>query len=405
VNVLSLFDGISVGQQALKELGIACEYYASEIDRYAIAITRKNFPGTMQLGDVRNVNADMIGECDLLIGGSPCQDLSIANHERAGLAGERSGLFFEYVRLLNEIKPKYFILENVNSMSKNAKLEITSALKIEPIMINASLVSAQSRKRLFWVGKLVGNTYQNVSIQLPDDRGIMLKDILEDVVDEKYFINEKYLIDHQQDEWRIKKNICDIHRKSLSLTACYFKGARGNNVSLVPVNKNNVEKMKANTLRAAVRGCGFEHKHNWDTIKLFQINDKDCQANRIYSANGKSVTLSALGGGLGAKTGLYVMPVALRKRGDGKSLEHNNTDKANAITSVQTDSMVMENSVIRKLTPVECERLQSLPDKFTATGINKSGEEIAISNTQRYKCLGNSFNCEVVKHILSKLTL
>jgi DNA (cytosine-5)-methyltransferase 3A len=245
-------------------------------------------------------------------------------------------------------------------MSKDAKLEITSLLKIEPIMINASLVSAQSRKRLFWVGKLVGNAYQNVSIQLPDDRGIMLKDVLEDVVDEKY---------------------------------------------IVPVNKNNVEKMKSNTLRAAGRGCGVENKHNWDTIKLFKINDKDCQGNRVYSANGKAVTLSVLGGGLGAKTGLYVMPVALRNRGEGKKPEYNNTDKANTITSVQTDSMVMGNSVIRKLTPIECERLQSLPDKFTATGINENGEEITISNTQRYKCLGNSFNCEVVKHILSKLTL
>lgn len=149
IKVLSLFDGISVAQQALKELGYEVEYYASEIDKYAISITQKNHPETMQLGSVTNVFGDeqvqipqylfiandkgvitshFTGGIDLLIGGSPCQDLSIAKKNRQGLDGARSGLFWEYVRILKEVKPKYFVLENVNSMARESKEAITQAL-------------------------------------------------------------------------------------------------------------------------------------------------------------------------------------------------------------------------------------------------------------------------------------
>ena len=118
-------------------------------------------------------------DIDLMVGGSPCQDLSIAKKDRKGLDGERSSLFWEYVRILREVKPKYFILENVASMPKEAKETITRELGVEPIMINAALVSAQNRKRLFWT---------NIpNVTLPDDKGILLRDILEPKVDEKYF--------------------------------------------------------------------------------------------------------------------------------------------------------------------------------------------------------------------------
>ena len=127
-------------------------------------------------------------------------------------------------------------------------------------------------------------------------------------------------------------------------------------------------------------------------IKRIGQIGKGGQGDRIYSPDGKSVGLSALGGGRGAKTGLYVVPVALRNRGSGKKPEYNNTGKANSMTTVQTDSMVEVNEIIRKLTPVECERLQGLPDNYTDTE--------GISNTQRYKCLGNAFNVDVVAHIL-----
>jgi len=174
MKILSLFDGISIAQQALKELNIQVEkYYASEIDKYAISITQHNFPDTIQLGSVTDINWNTLSETnksvdiDLIIGGSPCQDLSIAKKNREGLKGSRSALFYEFVRLIKEVKPKYFILENVNSMPKEAKAIITMELfNIPPVMINAALISAQNRKRLFWVGKLVGDTYKQVKIEL-----------------------------------------------------------------------------------------------------------------------------------------------------------------------------------------------------------------------------------------------
>lgn len=310
LKVLSLFDGISVAQQALKELGFDVEYYASEIDKYAISITQKNHPETIQVGDVkkilgagiiiRNYGKD-IKEVDLLIGGSPCQDLSIAKKNRKGLDGERSGLFWEYVRILKEVKPKYFVLENVNSMPKEAKDIITEALGVEPIMIDAGLVSAQSRKRLFWT---------NIpNIQQPKDRGIVLKDIL------------------------LPKTYTEFD-KSFALTASY-NGA---------VLWNSVDKSQRTMV--------------WTKpIKVGHFKSGG-QGQRVYSINGKSVTLSAMGGGWGAKTGLYLI-----------------------------------KDFARKLEPIECERLQSLPDNYTD----------GASKNERRKMLGNAFNKEVVKHILNNL--
>lgn len=339
MKILSLFDGISCGRVALERANIPVEaYYASEIDKYAIQISQKNYPDIIQVGDVKLLTSAKnilcrdatefhdTGYIDLLIGGSPCQDLSIAKKDRKGLDGERSGLFWEYVRILKETKPKYFILENVNSMPKEAKQIITDTFGVEPIMINASLVSAQNRKRLFWT---------NIpGVTLPEDKGILLRDVLEPKVDDSFIV-----------------------------------------------------KPKSNTVRTSGRSSGIDDKHNWDTIRIGQIG-KGGQGDRIYSTKGKSVALSALGGGRGAKTGLYA--VALRNRGQGKKPEIGG-HKANAMTTVQTDSMIMENTTIRKLTPVECERLQGLPDNYTD----------GVSNSQRYKACGNAFNVDVVAHILS----
>lgn len=296
MNILSLFDGISCARVALERSCFKVKkYFASEVDKYALQISFKNYPDIIQLGDIKNIKGNEFSNIDLLIGGSPCQDLSIAKKDRQGLKGERSGLFYEYVRLLKEIKPRYFILENVASMSKESKQTITDIMGVEPIMINAALVSAQNRKRLFWTN--IPNVKQ------PEDRGILLKDILEN------------------------GNVDNL--KSYYIDANYYKGS-------------NWEQYKKKKRRQLV-------------IRVAQIG-KGGQANRIYSPNGKSVGLSALGGGRGAKTGLY-----------------------------------MVNTQVRKLTPIECERLQSLPDNFTE----------GVSNSQRYKCLGNAFNVDVVSHILS----
>lgn len=167
MKVLSLFDGISCGRVALERAGIKIDkYFASEIDKYAIQVSKKNWPDIVHIGDVKNVSNNMvvydennnrheICDIDIIIGGSPCQDLSIAKSNGKGLQGEKSGLFFEYVRLLKECKPKYYLLENVNSMKKADKEEITRVLMeiypdTEVHMINSALVSAQNRKRLYW---------------------------------------------------------------------------------------------------------------------------------------------------------------------------------------------------------------------------------------------------------------
>jgi DNA-cytosine methyltransferase len=185
MNVLSLFDGMSCGQIALERLGIKFDginnkYFASEIKLDAIKVTQYNYPNTIQLGDVKKVNGKELPKIDLLIGGSPCQDLSIANKERLGLKGTKSSLFYEYLRLLKEVKPKYFLLENVE-MPIEDLLIITNELGVQPININSSLVSAQMRNRYYWTNipgdetNLFGESY----ISQPKDRNIKLQDILE----------------------------------------------------------------------------------------------------------------------------------------------------------------------------------------------------------------------------------
>ncbi|NCD01362.1 DNA (cytosine-5-)-methyltransferase [bacterium] len=339
MNILSLFDGMSVAQEALKELGIEVEnYFASEIDKYAIATTQANFPNTVQLGDVKDIENiwkkfGMKPNIDLLIGGSPCQDLSIAKQNREGLSGKRSGLFYEYLRIRDEIRPKYFVLENVNSMPKEAREEISECLGVEPIMINASLVSAQNRKRLFWIGKLNEKTskYEQVEIELPEDKGILLKDILEENVDEKYFLNDSNIKNLNRDSYGAKGSISKLNEKTKTLTSSMGSGG-GNGI--------------------------------YTTVRIGSLNSGG-QGDRIYSPNGKSVNLSANGGGRGAKTGLY-----------------------------------QQENKIRKLTPTECLRLQLMPDNYFDKAICNNKP---ISNTQRYKMCGNAFNCEVIKHILKNI--
>lgn len=328
MKVLSLFDGISCARVALERLGVNIEtYYASEIEKNAIKTAQKNYPDTIQLGDITIINTPMllVKNIDLMIGGSPCQDLSIATASRKGLDGERSKLFWEYVRVLKEVKPKYFVLENVASMRASDKTIITQILGVEPIMINASLVSAQARKRYFWT---------NIpNIELPNDRGIVLADIL---------------------QW-------DLPADQIEYYSNFRQGKGGNN----------------------------------DTTKTVRVGDigYNGQAGRVYCVCGKSVTINAGGGGAGGKTGLYAVPVAFRNRGDGKAAEYRKDLKANTITTVRTDSMVDTDNIIRKLTPIECERLQGLPDNYTE----------GLPKTQRIKALGNGFNVDVIAHIISHM--
>lgn len=168
INVLSLFDGMSCGQLALSRAGIKVDnYYASEINKYAIKVTQKNFPNTIQLGCVKGVSSDGLEKIDLLIGGSPCQGFSFAG-KRLNFADKRSKLFFEYVRILKEVKPTYFLLEN-NRMKQEYQDVISGYLGVQPVQIDSSLFTAQRRKRLYWT---------NIPFDAPKDKGIYLKDIV-----------------------------------------------------------------------------------------------------------------------------------------------------------------------------------------------------------------------------------
>jgi len=183
MKVLSLFDGISCGRVALERAGIKVDkYYASEIDKYAIQVALKNYPDTIQVGNITDLKGEDFKDVDLIMGGSPCQSFSNAGN-RKGFDG-KSGLFYEFVRLVNEIKPKYFLLENVK-MKQEWQDVISEELGVKPIEINSSLVSGQNRKRLFWTN--IPNVIQ------PDDKGILLTDILEQEVDEKYYLNESQI--------------------------------------------------------------------------------------------------------------------------------------------------------------------------------------------------------------------
>jgi len=273
-NVLSLFDGMSCGQLALDTLGIKVNnYFASEIDQHAMQIAKKNYPNTKHLGSVVDVKGSDLPRIDLLIGGSPCQSFSNAG-DGSGLDG-KSKLFWEFVRVLKETKPTYFLLENVK-MKKEWEKIITDTLGVEPIAINSRLLTAQNRPRLYWTN--IPNVIQ------PIDRGIVLKDILQDEVEEKFYLSDKAIdymsrLRNGKPRWEYHTNPLD--GKSACLTANMYKG--------VP----------------------------YGVIKELK----------------------------------------------------------------------------RRLTPIECERLQSVPDNYTE----------GVSNTQRFKMLGNGWTIDVIAHILNEM--
>lgn len=352
MRVLSLFDGISGGRLAFERAGIKVEkYYASEIDKYAIQVAMKNYPDTIQIGDVTNVDFNKyIGEVDIIIGGSPCQDLSIAKQNRQGLHGERSRLFWEYIKALSIIKPKYFLLENVASMKNEDRDAITSVLRAiypetECIMINSALLSAQQRKRYYWT---------NWHVEQPQDKGIYLKDI----IDESFLLKDE------------EKAYCLTGNYGKSTPREYFKTRQATMVAEpIQAALRTREDETGRYKRLEVHNDGkanslttvFSDSMILSPIRLGKLAGLGSgQANRIYSIQGKSVCLNALGGGGGAKTGLYKVDLP-----DG-------------------------DYTIRKLTPTECERLQTMPDGYTE----------GISNTQRYKALGNGWTVDVIAYIL-----
>ena len=218
--VLSLFDGMSCGQLALQRAGIEYkEYYASEIDKHAIKVTQHNYPYTIQLGSVTEIKGTDLPQIDLLIGGSPCQGFSFAG-KGLNFDDPRSKLFFEFVRLLEETKPKYFLLENVK-MKQEFQDIISEQLGVKPILINSSLVSAQNRERLYWT---------NIPIQgLPNDKGLFLKDVIE-------IGSGKKLSEQTAQRPRTLRNYRSENQKAFCMLATMWKGSQSNGMTVIEDN-------------------------------------------------------------------------------------------------------------------------------------------------------------------------
>lgn len=315
MNVLSLFDGMSCGQIALNRLHIKYNnYFSSEIDKYAIKVTQKNYPNTIQIGDVTKVSGCELPKIDLLIGGSPCQGFSFAG-KQLNFGDPRSKLFFEFVRLLKEVSPKYFLLENVK-MKQEYQDIISKYLGVEPILINSSLVSAQNRKRLYWT---------NIPVKkLPIDKGILLKDIVE---------------------------IGDIVKdKSQTILATIYK-------------ENAKSMLKRNKL-----GLLIKMNNKNPRIKGVNITDRGI---RPHQNDARKSGISEIG------------------------VIHYPDSKSYTITASHVPKLLTEIIGWRKLTPLECERLQTIPDNYTD----------CVSNSQRYKMLGNGWTVDVITHIFSYMNI
>lgn len=311
LNILSLFDGISCGQLALERAGFKIDtYYASEICEYSMKIAKKNFPNTVEIGDVRDIDTSQFKDIDVLIGGSPCQSFSFAGTMKGMTTKSKlditnldqylelknnefefegySYLFWEYVRILKDIKPKYFMLENVK-MAKKWKEIITDALGVEPILINSDLVSAQSRERLYWT---------NIpNIEQPEDRHIYIDDIIQNDVIHTYL--PKTRLDYSNyDKTKVDKSI--------------FKNT------------------------------------------ATQIGNSRQFGNAVRS-NGKAFTLRR----------------------------------------INPNGIIDENYNIREYTPIEVERLQTLPDNYTLID--------GIKKKERYEVCGNGWTVDVIVHIFKNM--
>lgn len=346
MNVLSLFDGMSCGQQALNRAGIYVnQYFASEIDKFAIKVTMANFPNTIQLGSVLDVNGYDLPKIDLLIGGSPCQSFSFAGKRKAMTTKDsieihtlnhylqlkndgyefegQSYLFWEYMRIFNEVKPTYFLLENVMMGEKWERI-LSRAIGVNPIEINSALVSAQNRRRLYWtnIGMKAAGLFGDLEIiiEQPKDLGILLKDVLQSEVDDKYFLSQ------QRIETMLKSE---------------------RSVSYV-----DEETKKFNTLLAGYNKIPTDGQYV------------------VHNTMPRSSTTGK--GGTGHLS-----------RNDGKTycLDTGNT---NAVEIKQK---------IRRLTPIECERLQTVQDNYTNY----------VSDSQRYKMIGNGWTVDVIAHIFKYL--
>ena len=380
---------MSCGQLALQRLGIEVDtYYASEIDKYAIQVTQANFPKTIQVGDVCELKAEDYQDVDLILAGSPCQGFSFAGKQLA-FDDPRSALFFEFIRLLKEIKPKYFLLENVK-MKQQFQDVITEQVsacypdfeggdlfgsQIKPILINSALLSAQNRQRLYWT---------NIpNIEQPKDKGIVLRDILEDT-DSWEEDTPQYLKNNFHGEPRGNQVRHIDESKAKTLTASMYKGQI----------QTWIKKDKVVSGAWRARSVKDGKRVAWKETKPKQMLElrKDFKSNSIGSVQKDSVVVSTKPNQINPskKAGgkqPYMQDRVFHKEGKSHAL----TESFASRTHVGEEN----NLSWRKLTPLECERLQTVPDNYTNH----------VSNTQRYKMLGNGWTVEVIAHILNNMKL
>lgn len=473
--VLSLFDGMSCGQIALRDMGIIPEvYYASEIDKFAIAQTQLNFPETIQLGSVTELDATKLGHIDLLIGGSPCQSFSFAG-KRVGMATtdkeeiytldrylelKRGGfqfegqsyLFWEYMRILNEVRQTnpdvLFLLENVE-MGKKWEKVLSDAIGIQGVHINSALVSAQTRKRIYWTN--IRTRMQDMfgtpasDIPLPKDRNIYLKDILMNEVDEKYYVKQEVIdkiIKHKERN-QAKGNGFGVkfHEQNKKMDALRVGGKcwndlvytmgnheKENKFISTPVvrDRGNLRKIDKSNCIVANYWKGMDN-HGMRTM----VHEERFTPIHIPEATKKGYAEIFLGEcfdatQLGSKTRrgrkmtgkcncLMAQAIPEYYRYEKRPIQLNPSTESNGNQPYQQNRVysdkglspavianmssgsyaVQTNERIRRLTPTECARLQTIPEWY----------KWECSETQQYKMLGNGWTVEVIKHIFSFLPI
>lgn len=377
MNVLSLFDGMSCGQLALQRAEIKYDnYYASEIDKYSMKVAKTNFPSTIHLGSVVNIKAVDLPKIDLLIGGSPCQGFSFAG-KQLNFDDPRSKLFFEYVRILKELKAENkdvkFLLENVK-MKKEYQDVISKELGVQPIQINSALLSAQNRVRLYWTN-IEGVTQ-------PEDRGILLKDVLLGGVVDR---DKSHCLDANYFKGSSPDNYLEKHRRQLvfadqeSVDVVYAAASRGRNL--------------VDNKRADIKGA--------ETIQQLEVNESG-KSNCLSTVTKDNFVLVLNDKVLEEIKSLELSDKAIEymsRLRNGKPRWDFHKNDVEGKSSCLTANMYkgvpygVVKSLVRKLHPIECERLQTVPDNYTS----------AVSNSQRYKMLGNGWTVEVISHIFKNL--
>lgn len=430
MRILSLFDGMACGMIAMRLAGVEVESYdAYEIDKYAVKTAQHNFPMIQEHGDVFTADFAQYEGVDFGIGGSPCTHWSIAQTKNRETTVNRDSkgnvllhssgigveLFSQFLRMLSEAKPKFFIYENNKSMSKEIRAAITECFGFEPTEINSALVSAQNRQRLYWVGKRnADGTYSRVNVEQPEDRGILLKDVLDSAVamrekghaviasagrttEREYFVKNQgnmaaepvcLRYERTEDAKRCRKayeqheihhgynELKELHPRHDGKTNTLTTVQKDNQiicqVPAMPViyqrgrgyNKGGIKYAKAPTLtaNASYEQNNFAVQHLY-TIYPYAVEfDDEGRPTKATGKDGKQITVYEVSNGqITIKGKRY--PIKLR---DGYY-------------------------IVRKLTVTECKRLQTVPDWYDFS---------CVSNSQAYKMLGNGWTCEVIKHLI-----